>query len=289
MIKIRGEVAPKNPPITNAEDLVEFLVAETTHALGVLRRHLRRNLQTNDCEVGASASTTPCSNDFTPEEMISVTDCYFFEIEISKRQEELCNVNSAANVVNTAIANGYFDDTLGAVTDVVIISASVALIDSEETELLVNSTKEAPPLDQQEDGLVSSRADTVRNKDDYAIITDDSDYCQICGPGRSPSEDNDNNAVDIPTQGRFTCKQLDKVTKSHVFDPICALVQYVADRPCGCVTTAPPPIYATAPELPQARISVSSSTSRRIYYDYSTLLVICSLTVSTFMIASSML
>jgi hypothetical protein len=60
-------------------------------------------------------------------------------------------------------------------------------------------------------------------------------YCSPCGPRKNVfSSKYDDNEVSIPTQGIFTCKELNEVAKQRSFNPICSLVQLAANVPCGC-------------------------------------------------------
>ncbi|OEU12547.1 hypothetical protein FRACYDRAFT_243799 [Fragilariopsis cylindrus CCMP1102] len=60
-------------------------------------------------------------------------------------------------------------------------------------------------------------------------------YCSPCGPKKKVlSSKYDDNEVSIPTQGIFTCKELNEVAKQRSFNPICSLVQLAANVPCGC-------------------------------------------------------
>jgi len=120
--RITGQAASKDLFIENSEDFEEMLGEKAENQLYV---------QTSGCEVDTDASTTTCSDNFTPEQIFGVNACYNFRIDISERGGEgSCNVNGAAVYVVEAIDKGCFGDTIGAITNVEITLATNAPTDS---------------------------------------------------------------------------------------------------------------------------------------------------------------
>ena len=65
------------------------------------------------------------------------------------------------------------------------------------------------------------------------------DFCSICGPNKTHTDDT--NFVSVPTQGIYSCRELIAMSHNGTLDEngICVLVQLSAQTPCGCVADGP--------------------------------------------------
>jgi len=83
-----------------------------------------------------------------------------------------------------------------------------------------------------------------------AAADDTSNYCTPCGEDKIMTASYYDEDVSVPTQGIFTCLELQQLGKEGTLDTngICALVQSSSQVPCGCLNADGTPIVLSSSE-----------------------------------------
>jgi len=83
-----------------------------------------------------------------------------------------------------------------------------------------------------------------------AAADDTSNYCTPCGEDKIMTASYYDEDVSVPTQGLFTCLELQQLGKEGTLDTngICALVQSSSQVPCGCLNADGTPIVLSSSE-----------------------------------------
>merc|ERR1712166_1071334 len=99
-----------------------------------------------------------------------------------------------------------------------------------------------PTLEEEEE--LQEAEDNAEDNANANLYDNDDNYCTPCGENKIMTASFYNEDVSVPTQGLFTCLELQKLGDEGTLDTngICALVQSSAQVPCGCMNADGTPI-----------------------------------------------